>query len=418
MGRKTKDQKNTLTIREVGPDRFHLTGYIEGVQIRRQGTLVEMEDLKAKKERGALEREAAEGDRHPLPESWISIAQLRDAEMAFHRLGTSKLTLAECVEEGLARLGNGDPVTTETALKDYLASLKERDLSPRHLANVKSRMGAFFEAMGVEEGVVSEIDTRMIEKYCRREHVAGYTKLTDAGVIRAFLSYCVYRTWLRSSPFALDMTEHKKMAEKGRKRPKILRAAQAEDLLKATVAADNASHVPFLLLNLWGGIRVAEVEKLTLEDIQFENGNATVAIRPSVSKTASYRDVYLPTNIIPLLKECIEAGILNNEPIGAVNQTIWTDIREKAGLIEVERTGEYSNRKITETNWEGNILRHSGLSYHFKRGGDIVDTARQAGHSETVSFKHYITLAKAEDVARFYSITASLTPADAQPKVA
>lgn len=420
MARKKQNDSNKVQIQHLRDEVYFIDSYLNGRRVRARGTASEMSDLKTQLEHDALAVRVAENDRHILPPSWLTPAQLRDAESAFNTLGNSKLTLDQCVSYALKSLGNGEPVRISQAFADYELSLIERGLSDRHRENVGQRLSAFFkviDAVAAGDGsqasrkgpvMLGELDARHIERYCLRSGVAGYTKLGDAGVIRAFFSFCVERKLIASTPFAVKMDELKRTAERGRERPLILLPDQAQALLDAAMTQDGGNHVPYLLLTLWGGIRRAEVERLSANEIQWDSPTkATVQITPKIAKTGSYREVYLPANILPLLKECIDRGILDKTPIGPPLEAAWADIREKAGLIQVARNAPHYNRTITDTVWQENILRHTGLSYYFKKTGNVIEVARQAGHGADVSFKHYLTLAKAPDMEKFYAISAT-----------
>lgn len=414
MGRKNTTQTDTLTLEPDGQG-YRLFGYINGKQVRRQGSnLAEMETLKRNLELQALQARAAFSASHPLPESWITIPQLREAESAFQLLNGRTLSLVECVQHGLKTLGDGGPFLVADAQKEYIAHLGERNLSLRHCGNTNRRLRAFFGFAPAK--LVGEIDARDIERFCFRPGMAGFTKLSDAIVIQAFLGYCVKRKWLRVSPFGLDMRELKKHAHKGRARPTLLSPDSARKLLEAACELDGGSHVPYLVLSLWSGIRRAEVEKITLADIRFGTDKSFVLIHSDVSKTASHRKAYIPENMVPLLKECVERGLLGVAPIGAPNWTIWAKIRAKAGLVSATLQS-CGHTRVKNLAWQGNILRHTALSYYYQLTGDISETARQAGHSTEMSFRHYINLSHEGDAKRFYSITASLTPMGQTPHI-
>jgi integrase len=410
MGRKNSDQKDTLTLEPLADGRFRLFGFIGGEQIRKQGkNLSELEKVKLDLERKATMDRMADIDRA------VSPAHLRDADRARDLLGNARISLAEAVRIALATVGTGEPVLASKAAADYEAKLVEDRLSTVHIQNTRLRLAAFLKACGAQ--MLGEIDTLAIGKYVQRPKVAGYTAVGDATVIRAFLTFCVTRKWLQASPFEVDMKKLRKTARKGRVRPRVMTPAQCQALLDAAIAHDGGNHVPHVILGLWGGIRTNEVERLSSNEVRFEGDHAIVTMPESITKTASYREVAIPANVTPLLKECIERGHMDKNPLGPTLIAGWADIREKAGLIAVTRD-KHGNRQITDTVWQHNILRHTGLSFYFRKTGDIQETARQAGHSVAVAFEHYITLTRAEDAPKFYAVTGSLTHPMPEAKVA
>ena len=54
--------------------------------------------------------------------------------------------------------------------------------------------------------------------------------------------------------------------------------------------------------------------------------------------------------------------------------------------------------------WPHNVTRHTWASYHLAQFGSAARTAIQAGHTETVLFRHYRELVTPEAAREFWSI--------------
>lgn len=412
MGRKKITDKNRLEILPLGAGQFRLFGYVNGKRVRKQSPdLIKLQGIKTELEHGALKALIALNDRHVLPPSWITPAQLRDAEAALQALNGSTLTLVQCVTVGLATLGTGVPVKSKTALDDYLAFQKEQGFSERTQCANKGVLSALLRFAQCE--TLGEFDARILERFTYRSGLAASTRIQQSAQAKAFFTFCVRRKLLRASPFDVDMAELKKQAIRAQARPRILSPDQCAALLQAAIEIEGGNHVPYVILQLWCGIRRQEVERLTVADIRFGKDETVVTIDGTASKTASYRRVTVPSCIASLLKQCADRGILGSEKIGAANQYEWARIREKAGLIKTYykqyRKDCGSRLIITNSVWQPNILRHTGVSYLYQQTGDIQETARQAGHSTDMAFKHYVNLAQDGDADRFYRITGTLT---------
>lgn len=410
MGRKPKSESNRLELETLGSGLYRLSGYIHGERIRKQSTdLAYLEGLKTSFEHGALKAEIAQNDRHILPATWITPAQLRDAEAAFLALGDSKLTLVQCVEVGMKHLGDGEPVKWATALQDYIAYQEEKALAKR--TREASRITLIAFAAFAKPETLSEIDSRMVERFSTQSKYKPGSQVQIASVMRAFFNFCLSRKFLRVSPFEIDTKALSKRAKRTQSRARILTPEQCEALLKAALDTDGGSQVPFVILSLWCFIRRQEVMRLTSADIIFGEKQTLIDIQPSVAKTASYRRIAVPANVAPLLKACKDRGLIDAEPLYQSPET-WREIREKAGLLTRAKNSIGQKRIVTDSQWQENILRHTGLSCRFQSTGDIIETAREAGNSPDVAFERYVNLGQPEAAAKFYAITGTLPALD------
>lgn len=408
MGRKPKNQSGTLALRTLPNGQYILQGYLNGQNIRRRSrSAAELETLRDQLTAAARLQAQADQDSLQVVKSRLDQTGILDAEAAKQLLSGSNLTLAQCVQIATAQVGNGQPVKISEATKDYLSWLASRETSLVHQNKCRLRLQTFFASVKAE--MVGEVDQLAVERFLARSK--GFTKANDAAILQAFFNFCIeVRKWIRTNPVQVDIQEIRQKARKNMEVRRILTPEQCKALLDATIARDGGNHVPYLILSLWCFIRKAEVERVTVNEVQFRGDQAFINLTPKITKTDTFRRVTVPANMVPLLKECIDRGILTKDPIGAPLVAGWADIREEAGLIRTTRGPEpFKKRIIHNLDWQQNILRHTGVSYFYDRDQDQRALEAQAGHRASVSFKHYLAQIKDGDTARFYAVTGSLT---------
>jgi len=133
-------------------------------------------------------------------------------------------------------------------------------------------------------------------------------------------------------------------------------------------------------LALFAGLRYGEILRLTWEDLRLDE--KTPIIRVGQGKIRGRRAV----RVVP-----IEPALLS-----------WLKWFREKGIPLVNTSSDA--RKIREVvNWQGDIARHSWISYRLALIGDEVKVAREAGNSPDVIYRHYFQLVTRVDAIRFFS---------------
>lgn len=410
--------KNQLVIRPIpGTDFFFLTGQCDGKQIRlKSRDVAELEIKKAELELQVQHKARLLASAPIQQYSYLSVDQMRDAEAAFKALLSSRntCTLLEAVTVGIAHLGTGSNVNAVVALNEWQDYQRDTEqLFDATLKTNKDIVTAFLEHAKIV--TLGEITPNMIDSFVATGRVKSGTRLTRAARLNAWFNFCVDRKkYLRASPMGLDMPALAKRAERDRERARILKPEQCQALLDAAASMHGGLLLPYTILATWCFMRNAEVLRTTPEAISF-NAVATVDVFPRKAGTASYRRVKIPKNVTGLLKACIDSEVWKKGKPVPFSRNYWDDVREAAGLVvRGKATREGMHRPITGGVWQENLLRHTGISYHHQMYGDITNTAREAGNSQDVAFKHYISLPIDGDAEKFYSARAELKKEVAQ----
>jgi len=151
---------------------------------------------------------------------------------------------------------------------------------------------------------------------------------------------------------------------------------------------------PSLGLALWGGLRTAEIAGARWADARRETG--VFFVGGLTSKTRQRRLVTLTDPLVSAL-ERREGAVGRILPVN--HRRLWDQLRRATGWQpnRVEAGIRAEGRP-----WPRNVLRHSFVSYHLAWFQDAGRTALEAGHSQTVLFRHYRDLVSRGSAERWW----------------
>jgi len=148
---------------------------------------------------------------------------------------------------------------------------------------------------------------------------------------------------------------------------------------------------PALGLAMWAGLRKAESAGLRWADVRL--GTSMVFVGGHIAKTRQKRLV----TIHPPLRMALEMRAGRVGKVEPPNfRRLWKAVRNAAGW-QVDQ-GDAGKP------WPRNVLRHSYVSYHLAHFQDAARTALEAGHSQTVLFRHYRDLIATGEAGRWWQI--------------
>lgn len=404
-----------LAVSDLGGGAFVLKGTIDfGSRKQRikkhSRSLEELNRLKYEYEK------SVEGYAHRFTR--LTDQQLRDAELALTL--TRGATLLDCVLEA-EKCGCLPPApkACQSALDEWLANQEMRGLYQHTRDNSKYRGQRFIESCNVTN--LSEITPAMVQAFVYRHDLADMSKLAEGSVVYTFLRYCITQGWLRTSPFKVELGEIRRRAMH-KHTPEILSPKQCAALLKAACELQDGALVPWVILSLWAFMREQEISGnevmpgIIPANIRFKpDGTALALLRPHKTGTVRHRVVIIPKNVAPLLQDCITRGIWEKDRHPFCDYIARRKVRAAAGLHDLGTANRWGFKGISRSDWQANILRHTGISYLFELTKDIGAVCQQAGHSEKTAFAHYLHLGCAEDALEFYRISEELPAAEIQP---
>jgi integrase len=394
-----RHRENRLRLIPLANGSWSLEGFHLGKRIRKRsrdaGQLrTEMQDMQA-------QVVAAKAPMIAPRMTRLTEVQLRDAEAAVERAGSR--SLLACVIASERVMVTGDPVPLTHALADWLERQDSRGRHDRTIEGNMMRARAFVAEMArIGVNSVGEVKPEHFEAWVYRGERADFTRKGDASVLQAWANHWAVRRWVKESPFEVDMRDLKSRA-RAIELPRILSPAQAHALLAAAKRAKSQGMASYVALACWCFMRHAEALRVTPADMKLDRKVPVVEVRPRKRGTVSYRPVTVPACVLPILVAAKARALATGEPVATCKRVSWDGVREAAGLA---KRGPVKNKKrpIESEIWQENILRHTGLSYHFQRGQDIADTTRQAGNSSATAFAHYLVLPEEGAADEFFGI--------------
>lgn len=240
---------------------------------------------------------------------------------------------------------------------------------------LKARVKHFHRASPVH--LVSEVTREQVEKWV---HEAGKAAGTSRGRLidlQTFFNFCAKRGWCAESP---TKNIEKIMLED--KPPGIHTVKQVKDLLECALKTD-PSTIGYLALIYFGGLRPAEAETITKEQIHGD------VIEVTGAKAKTRRRRFIPIN--DTLRAWLDAP--------------GVKLRTSKRRLNNLRT------RLKPFPWPHDCLRHSFCSYGLPKFG-AKDTAAYAGHSEQILFAHYRERVKPADAEKYWALRPKSTSPD------
>src|SRR5215469_11545386 len=265
---------------------------------------------------------------------------------------------------------------------DLLAARTADGMSERYLGDLRVRLGRFVQSFGEE--MIAGISAFRIDEWLRGLGVGPVTRNTYRRRLAVLFRFAKRRGFVTENPVA-DV-------ERAKERETEIAILSVGELARLLECA-SSDMLPFWTIGAFAGLRRAEIERLTWNEVDFDSG--VIEVKASKSKTASRRLV----TIQPNLREWLAPYRTCVGRVCPVNlQKKINEDRERAGL----RAG-----------WPQNALRHSFGSYHLAQFNDAAKLALEMGNSPATIFRHYRQLVKPKDAERYWKIA----PAVAGKKV-
>lgn len=286
--------------------------------------------------------------------------------------------------------------TVADALPDFFAAKERRKLSSVHLRDLEVRMARFAVTFGARQ--IAEITAQEIEDWLHsltKTVTSEKGKLAQVplavasmnnfhGRIRSFFEHCVRRGFCDKNPF--ERLEKMPQADEP---PEIFTPQELADLLTA-LHAGHPDMLPVVAIGAFAGLRTAEIERLTWEEINFQRG--LINVSAAKAKSAKRRVVTMSDNLKLWL--ALYAGrtgrVWPTKQISGWHQMFRKVWRDELGWIR----------------WKPNACRHSFASYHLALHENAAKTALDMGHTGTaLIFAAYREIIQDHaDVAKYWNI--------------
>jgi integrase len=256
---------------------------------------------------------------------------------------------------------------------DLLAARTADGMSTRYLGDLRVRLGRFVQSFGEE--MIAGISASRIDEWLRGLGVGPVTRNTYRRRLAVLFSFAKRRGYVSENPVA--------NVERAKERETEIAILSVSELARLLECA-SSEMLPFWTIGAFAGLRRAEIERLTWNEIDSDAG--VIEVKASKAKTASRRLV----TIQPNLREWLAPYRTCTGRVCPVNlQRKINDERERAKL---------------RSEWPQNALRHSFGSYHLARFNDAAKLALEMGNSPATIFRHYRQLVKPKEAERYWKI--------------
>lgn len=208
---------------------------------------------------------------------------------------------------------------------------------------------------------------------------------------------------VRENPVAGIRPQRPKREELAEEPVTVLSPEESRRLLLACVEREPVL-LPYVAIGLFAGLRVAELQRLTWEQVLTTQG--FIEVRKSISKTRARRLVDMQPALRTILEQCPRGEGQVFPPNGP---RMWDRVKKAAGWRG--RKHWFPPSAADARPWPENALRDSFSSYHLALFKNAAETALQDGHSEAVLFRNYRELVTEAAAGEFWSTCLDL-PSD------
>jgi integrase len=299
----------------------------------------------------------------------IDPTQRRDAAEALAVLegsGASLLDAARGFVRERKRLAQIDHIPTVAVAIDGYLETKRADeardeISRLTLYEIESKMRIVRAAFG--DLKVTEIDEALIQTFLRNLPHRAQGKANIRTKLSQFLNYCRREgKWITSNP-AENIKVRVKSAD-----VIILSVEDTKNLLRsAQKSANPQSVLPYLLVQLFGGLRPFEASRLDWERIHFETKQ--IEVLGETSKTRETRFVQMEPQLIEWL-------LPFRKPRGSIVGPEFVDT-----LRAVKKAAGFTFADDDSNPWIKDVLRHCYGSYWLAMHKDRAHLAELMGTS-------------------------------------
>jgi len=306
--------------------------------------------------------------------------------------------LLDAVNSFLASIANQlKPTSIHELIAQRAAAAEERGVHARTLRDLigadgtKGRLGAFAAKFGDRQvaGVTSEEIKQWVGEHCstkanRREMLVR---------VNGLFAYGVKQECLKVNPVSkLEI----RRPDGGNAR--ILTVKECAKLLSACPPRS----LPAVAIQLFAGLRRAEVERLDWQFVDLESATVKVIQRKGTG-TRREKSRFAPLH--PTLQEWLAP---HRQLAGLVFPTGRTE--GKVSEQNYRKDFEKARHDAGLTDWDENTLRHSFGSYRVADINSLEQVKLEMGHTtSTTTSEHYVNAVKKQDAEAFWKLRPQTT---------
>ena len=337
-----------------------------------------------------------QGENRSLVLTTLTDSQVRGAEDVFRTLGNA-YTMEEVLEFFLKHNRPPDfTISLLDGMEIYLDAKKHAGVRAVTLRKPKGVLTAFSNFTGEPDvhTVTEESIIAYLKSLRANDKIKPAKKKTwnnHRNELASFFKWAcerdktTNRPWTFNNPAQSVLRYSNDRIAEERPAIEITSTETAKELLSYVMTYKKGKLAKFYALAYFAGIRpdieTGEISKIAEREDELINlATGRIAVPAAVSKTKFDRPVNISENLKAWLEAYKDLPII---PTNCKNDCIH--VREKFGLQKDE-------------------TRHSFISYHIALHRSIGDAAMQAGNSETMIKKHYLTFPTHKEGKDFFSI--------------
>lgn len=325
-------------------------------------------------------------------------------------LAQAGMTVEDAIRFALAHAPRVN--VTVATLADEFRTYREQHLgvSARYLTNLAGYLAKIREAFGKD--LLFEVSEARVVAFLGtlrgRGGVVQASPDTRNRYLETFVAlfnFALQKGYITQSPL-----RNTKKAIADDEDIQFLSVEEAEKILRALERPEHGEVAPAAMIQLYAGVRRAEVPHLRWELL----GDKYLRL-DRVKRGTHKRPVELPAPLLTWLAPYRKAEGFIFVPTGvdadreAKHVTDRAE-REKAAMIAMRRLEDAYTVRLNQVaraaglQLSKNVLRHTAITMRLNETGDLPATARWAGNTPGVLEKHYLGFSSPDDAARFYAI--------------
>ncbi len=270
---------------------------------------------------------------------------------------------------------NLTPIEADALVKKLIQTRTEDGASERYIADLRARLGRFGKAF---KKPISNITTQDLDAWLRGLKINPRNRRNFRTLLVALFNFAREQGYLpKHLTTAADDLPVPKV------KPSPIEIYSPAEILKLLNGADDQIK-PFFALGAFAGLRSAEIERLTWENVKWDQG--FVVVNADAAKTSQRR-------LVPILPPLLSWLTEYQHHKGKIIDNIKLAYR----LSETSRK--------TKVPWKKNALRHSFASYRLAEIQNAPQVALEMGNSPAIIFSNYRELVPREQAKLWWNLS-------------
>lgn len=348
---------------------YAVTWWAEGKRHRRA-----IADLtEAKREARRIARELADG-RHSM--TTITVRDLSYYKDLEKKMGGTPLSEAVQLWLNVASKKVTAVLVKDVAEEMLKAKNSDDFIGDKQKTNLRLRWGKFCQSFG--DRVISTIKAKEIDEFLSNPEWAARTKAHYRQAILMLFDYAKRKEYLDPDrDHQADKTEVIRVQES-----KLESWSVPE--MRTLLQHATPKTLPWIVLGAFAGIRSAEIERMSWEDIDWNSNLILVhSKRVGSGKVRAHNDRTIP------MTENLKSWL---SPFRTCTGNILKSLSVKNIYEDLDKIVSVIKRGNTDFEWKPNANRHSFATYYLALTGDASQTALACGHNPSMLLRRYKTI--------------------------